>query len=137
MLSPEQNAAVVHWLRQNSAQPMTAMVLWSECFRHQGRTGEILATRDELAAAVGTTAREVSRIMTELESIGAIIRRREPMPGRRGPGRAVYQMNPNVSTQLTGRVRDRAQSKAPTLTLIPNPKKRRRPHQRIAVVPTT
>ena len=36
----------------------------------------------------------------------------------RGPGRAVYLMNPNVATNLTGAARDRAQVEAPSLMLV-------------------
>src|SRR5215212_3747288 len=32
MLSPEQNAAVVRWLRQNSERPVVALALWGELF---------------------------------------------------------------------------------------------------------
>jgi len=35
----------------------------------------------------------------------------------RGPGRAVYLMNPNVATNLTGAMRDKAQAKAPRLSV--------------------
>ena len=36
----------------------------------------------------------------------------------RGPGRAVYFMNPNVATNLSGAVRDKAQAEAPKLRLV-------------------
>ena len=47
--------------------------------------------------------------MGELEEVGAISRRVERVPGMRGPGRAVYYMNPNVATHLPGGARDKAQ----------------------------
>ncbi len=135
-LSPEQNAAVVRWLKDNSAQPMLALVLWAECFRYQRRgTNEIRASRQELAEAVGTSADEVSRIMSELVSIGAIIRSYE---GRR----AVYRMNDRVSTKLAGKLRDRVQAESPQLTFAPKPKrvrsvtpKRNRSQSHLSVVP--
>src|SRR4051794_14664124 len=103
MLSPEQNAAVTRWLRYHSRQPTLALALWGELFTALRRdTGEIVLTRDELAERVGTSADEVSRIMGELAGIGAIIVRRERVAGMRGRGRAVYLMNPNVATNLTG-----------------------------------
>src|SRR3954467_3065161 len=119
MLSPEQNAAVVRWLRQHSERPVLALALWGELFTALRRdTGEIVLTRDELAERVGTTPGEVSRIMHELASIGAIIVHRERVAGMRGPGRAVYLMNPNVGTHLTGAMRDKAQEKAPRLSMV-------------------
>jgi predicted transcriptional regulator len=119
MLSPEQNAAVVRWLRQHSQRPVLALALWSELFTALRRdTGEIMLTRDELAERVGASPGEVSRVMHELASIGAIIIRREKVAGMRGPGRAVYIMNPTVATNLTGGARDKAQAAAPRLQLV-------------------
>jgi hypothetical protein len=40
------------------------------------------------------------------------------VPGQRGPGRAVYFMNPNVATNLSGAARDRAQAETPKLRLV-------------------
>ena len=88
-------------------------------FEHLRRdTGEIALSRDELAAEIGETASNVSRLMTELEGIGAISRRYEKVPGMRGRGRAVYFMNPNVGTHLAGAARDKAQADAPALRLV-------------------
>src|SRR3954469_9407145 len=116
MLSPEQNAAVMRWLRQHSERPVVALALWGELFTALRRdTGEVMLTRDELAERVGTRPDHVSRIMHELANIGAIIVHREKVAGMRGPGRAVYLMNPNVGTHLTGAARDRAQADAPRL----------------------
>lgn len=133
-LSPDQNAAVVRWLRENSVQPMLALVLWAECFRHQRRgTNEIRAKRQDLADAVGTSADEVSRIMSELVSIGAIIRSYE---GRR----AVYRMNDRVSTKLGGKLRDRVQATAPPLVFEPRPKRdrpaRKKPAAHLVLLPS-
>src|SRR3954453_20287093 len=119
MLSPEQNAVVVRWLGQHSRLPMLALALWGELFTALRRdTGEIVLTRDELAERVGTHPDNVSRIMHELAGIGAIIVHREKVAGVRGPGRAVYLMNPNVATNLTGAARDKAQAEARRLQLI-------------------
>jgi predicted transcriptional regulator len=119
MLSPSQNKAVQRWLVENSKRPQKATILWAELFDHLRRdTGEIMLSRDELAERVGTDPDSVSRIMHELASIGAIIIHRERVPGQRGPGRAVYFMNPNVATNLTGAARDRAQAAAPRLQLV-------------------
>ena len=119
MISPEQNAAVVRWLRHHSRFPTLALALWGELFtalRHD--TGEVMLSRDELAERVGTRPNEVSNLMHELASIGAIIVHREKVAGMRGPGRAVYLMNPNVATNLTGAARDKAQAEAPRLQLV-------------------
>src|SRR3954447_17127231 len=119
MLSPEQNAAVMRWLRRHSERPVVALALWGELFTAlRWDTGEVMLTRDELAERVGATPGEVSRIMHELAKIGAVAIHRERVPGLRGPGRAVYLMNPNVATTLTGAARDRAQGEAPALRLV-------------------
>ena len=119
MLSPSQNKAVARWLAENSARPHKAMLLWAELFDHLCRdTGEISLTRDQMAELIGEHPTNVSEIMRELASIGAIITRRERVAGMRGPGRAVYFMNPNVATNLTGATRDRAQAEAPKLRLV-------------------
>ncbi len=119
MISPEQNRAVVRWLLESSARPMKGADLWAVLFTAVDQdTGEIMLTRDELAEAVGDTADHVSAIMGELEGIGAIIRRREKVPGVRGPGRVRYFMNPNVGTHLAGAERDEAQAAAPPGPLL-------------------
>ncbi len=119
MISPEQNAEVMRWLRQNSRRPVLALSLWGELFtalRHD--TGEIMLSREELAERVGASPRDVTRIMGELEEAGAVERRREKVPGMRGPGRAIYLMNPRVGTHLAGGARDRAQAGAPVLAVV-------------------
>lgn len=119
MLSPEQNAAVVDWLAQNSSRPIVALRLWAALFSNlRTDTGEIVQTREELAALVKDTPDNVSRIMGELASIGAVSRRREKVAGMRGPGLVRYFMNPRVATNLTGGARDQAQAEAPLLTLM-------------------
>jgi hypothetical protein len=122
MLEPAQNAAVVDWLMAHSSQPMKAARVWAQCFTAlRMDTGEITLTRDELAQRAGVPSDEISRIMGELESCGAIIRRREKIPGMRGPGRAVYFMNSRVGTHLTGAARDQARDDAPLLRLVEPP----------------
>jgi hypothetical protein len=115
MLSPTQFDAVNSWLAQNSQRPVVAMGLWGKLFsRLDTRTGEILASRAELAKAASTTPQEVSRVMSQLAEVGAIIRRREPA---NGPVR--YFMNPRVGTHLPAVPRELAQAKAPKLKLVP------------------
>jgi hypothetical protein len=126
MLSPAQNRAVVNWLLEHAERPREAVALWVLLFEHLDRgTGMIVLTRDELAEQVGTHPDHVTRIMAELESIGAISRRRERVAGMRGPGVARYFMNPNVGTHLLGQVRDEAQAQASPLKLDPKPKPRK------------
>jgi hypothetical protein len=119
MLSPSQNKAVTRWLLEHSRRPQKATMLWVELFDHLRRdTGEIMLSRDQLAQLIEDHPNTVSEIMRELASIGAIITRRERVAGMRGPGRAVYFMNPNVATNLSGGARDRAQAEAPKLRLV-------------------
>ena len=112
MIAPEQNRDVVRWLQANSDRPMIAVAIWMELFTVlQRSTGEILASRDELAERADTSVRNVSRVMTQLEECGAIIKRRS--------GREVrYFMNPRVATKLPAAPRAAAQAKAPNLKLI-------------------
>jgi hypothetical protein len=119
MMSPADNAKVVTWLAKNSALPMVAVQLWATLFLHLDRqTGEIMQGRDELADAVGTSPRDVSRIMTELETIGAISRQRVKVAGMRGPGVVHYFMSPRVGTHLGGKAREVAQQEAPLLHIM-------------------
>ena len=122
MMSPADNLRVVNWLVANSARPLVAVRLWALLFDHLRRdTGEIMLTRDELAAAVGDTPRHVSELMGELAGIGAVSRRRERVPGLRGPGVVRFFMSPRIGTHLTGAARDKAQAAAPELRLVPVP----------------
>lgn len=119
MLSPAQHAHVVREIRAGSSRKLLALSLWAELFTLlDRRTGEITATREQLAERIGATANDVTRIMAELAKIGAITRRRVSGSGVRGLGRAVYVMNPNVATNLTGPARDEAQAGAPQLTSL-------------------
>lgn len=119
MLSPDQNRAVVRWLKANSSRPMQAMEIWAEMFTALDiDTGEVMRTRDQLAAAIGATPDHVSAIMGELEACGAVIRHRERVAGMRGPGRVHYFMNPLVATHLAGGARDAAQAEAPPGPLL-------------------
>jgi CRP-like cAMP-binding protein len=122
MMGPAQNAAVVDWILSNSIRPLKAVKLWALCFtKVRTDTQEIMLTRDDFAVSVGIEPREVSRIMSELVSVGAIIRRREKVAGMRGPGVARYFMNPWVGTHLPGAVRDAAQEQAPPLLSLLKP----------------
>lgn len=60
-------------------------------------TGEIMLTRDQLAAEIGCSPANVSRIMGTLEEMGVVIRKRRKVDGLQGPGMAVYFVNPHVA----------------------------------------
>jgi hypothetical protein len=119
MLSPADNDFVVSWMLEHSKRPQMAMRLWSKLFLHLDRqTGEILQSREELAASINSKADHVSEIMGELESFGAISKRRVKVAGLRGPGMVRYFMNPNVATHNTGKARTDAQAKFGKLRLV-------------------
>ena len=112
MLSPQQNSDVLSYLIDHSKRPQQAAKLWGLLFTAMRTdTGEICATRDELAEALNTKPNHVSRIMSELAAINAIIRKKE---GRR----MRYFMNPMVGTCLTGPQRDAAQEEAGQLSIF-------------------
>jgi hypothetical protein len=112
MISPAQNALVVDQIMQMTVRPALTVRLWAKLFLHlRMDTGEVVASREELAAEVGTQARHVSTAMGELENMGALIRRKE---GRRSR----WFMNPRVGTHLAGAARDKAQASAPALRLV-------------------
>jgi len=112
MINAEQNKLVVNWLTINSKRPLNAVRLWALLFDNIHReTGQIMLTRQEMAKEVNIHANSISTIMSELESINAIIKEKE--------GRGVtYYMNPNVGTHLSQEDRDKARTKAPPLTVI-------------------
>lgn len=120
MLSPDQNAAVVKWIIEHSKRPLVSLELWSLLFKSlRTDTGEIVQTREELAELLKVRPTEISQVMGELASIGAISRRREKVAGMRGPGLVRYFMNPRVATHIgKSAARDQAQAEAPLLALI-------------------
>jgi len=112
MISPEQNRSVVQWLKNNSKRPLIALELWSVLFENvHHETSQIMLTRQELAKELNVHTQSITNIMSELESIKAIIKQKE--------GRGVtYYMNPNVATHLNQEERDKARPKAPSLEVI-------------------
>jgi len=112
MVEPTLNSEVVDWLTYNSRRPLVAVRLWGKLFQYLPQdSNDVLATREELARAVGCTPAHVSEVMGELEAVGAIYRRKD--------GRGVrYFVNPRLGTHLTGATRDRAQGEAPPLRLV-------------------
>lgn len=112
MISPEQNFFVVKWLNENSKRRNEAVLLWALLFDNVHReTGQIMLSRLEMAKELNVHAQNITNIMSELESIKAIIKEKE--------GRGVtYYMNPNIATHLNQEERDKARPKAPKLELI-------------------
>lgn len=103
MLSPQQNAAVVSYLSENSKRPREAVLLWAHLFTVMRMdTGEILMRRDELAETLNMTPANVSRIMSELTDINAIKRSRERVKGMKGPGMVRYFMSSQIATGVHG-----------------------------------
>lgn len=113
MISTAQQAVVLDWLEANSKRPMKAMKLWGHLLANLDRdTGEIVATRQDLADRVGMEPRDLSSTMTELASINAIRREKE--------GRNVrYFLNPNIATHLpSAALRAKAREEAGPLLKI-------------------
>jgi DNA-binding transcriptional ArsR family regulator len=112
MVEPVLYAQVVDHLARHSRRKLKAVQLWAHLFATlPPDSNEVQLGREELAQAVGLQPRTISEIMSELEAVGAIYRRRE--------GRGVrYFVHPSLGTHLTGAVRDRAQGEAPKLRLV-------------------
>jgi hypothetical protein len=112
MVEPNLNSKVLDWLTYNSHRPLVAVRLWGKLFEYlPPDSNDVQATREELAGMVGCDPAHISAIMGELESIGAVYKRRE--------GRGVrYFLHPSLGTHLTGAVRDRVQAEAPRLRLV-------------------
>ena len=93
-----ENWTAVRWLLASTRGPKAAVAIW--CFlwtRRDPSTGEIVASREEIASAARTTPRNVSRVMTLLESVGAVTRQRRLVRGLRGPGEIVYTLHTGVT----------------------------------------
>jgi len=112
MISPEQNFSVVKWLNENSKRRNEAVLLWALLFDNVHReTGQIMLTRQEIANELKIQSANVTRIMTELESINAILKKKE--------GRSViYYMNPNVANHYPQEIRNQKQKNTPKLKLL-------------------
>ncbi|KAF0138746.1 MAG: hypothetical protein FD153_1136 [Rhodospirillaceae bacterium] len=110
-ISPEQFRYVTKVI-QDMARPDQTLRIWIAAITYMRMdTGEILATREQLAEDANTTINEVSRTMTELVKIGAIVRQRR---GRK----VVYSINPNVGWNGGEGSRQAAARKAPALRLV-------------------
>ena len=115
MIRPAQNRAVTLWLMENSKRPMKAVSVWTLLFDHlMPHTGQVMLTREEIAEQVGIAVQEVSKIMNELVTFGAIFSEREKIAGMRGPGLVRYYMNKHVAEVGSRATQDE-------LALIPKP----------------
>lgn len=83
-------------------------------------TGEVMLTRDELAEKMATHPDNVSRVMGTLEEMGVVRRERRRVAGLRGPGMAVYFLNPHVgwAGDLDLRQKKAKEATPPLLRLI-------------------
>jgi len=112
MISPEQNLAVVNWLEENSKRPLKALKLWALLFDNVHReTGQIMLSRLEIANILKITPSHVTNIMSELERIGAILKKKD---GRE----IIFYMNPNVANHYPQEIREQKQKEAPKLKLL-------------------
>jgi len=112
MISPEQNRSVVNWLDEKSTQPRKALRLWALLFEYVHReTQQIMLSRQEIAEKIKIRPNDVSRIMSELESINAILKKKE------GRG-VIYYMNPNVANHYPQEIREQKQKETPKLKVL-------------------
>jgi len=112
-LNQDQFRYIVRAVR-DCRRPATTLSVWNAAITYMRiDTGEILTTREQLANDSGTSLGEVSRAMTELTKIGAILKT------RRGQ-RVVYSINPRVGWNGGESSRQAAIKEAPTLRLVSN-----------------
>ena len=97
MISPAQCLAVWNAI-EGVPEPRTTRRVFDYVLTHfETNTGYVTLTREEIAERVGIRANEVSSAMRRLEGIGAVIRERWRVPGMKGPGKAMYRLNPHVA----------------------------------------
>jgi len=110
-ISPEQFRYVTR-ATSKATRPEQTLRVWNAAITYMRQdTGEILATREQLAADTDTLPCNISTAMTELVKIGAIVRHRR---GRK----VVYSINPNVGWNGGEGARQVAARKAPALRLV-------------------
>lgn len=142
MLYPPQNRLVVEHLTKNSKWPKVATRLWAWLFEFVSPVdGEVLVTREGLIERVGCRARAVDGVLRELVEFGALIRVREPEPGKQGRGTVRYFMNASVGSCIPNRDERAAAVRrdAPLLKVIdgsshPSQRRARRPAAELAVL---
>jgi len=111
MINPEQFRAVSKAIQGVRKSELTLRT-WNAAVTYvRMDTGEIVATREQMASDAGTNVQEVSRAMGELAKIGAIVRHRR---GRQ----VVYSINPHVGWAGGEGARQEAAKDAPKLRLV-------------------
>ena len=111
MISPEQ-FRFVKKATEGAKRPDQTWAVFTIAITHiRQDTGEIVASREEIADGAGKSVDEVSRAMGELTKIGAIVRQRR---GRR----MAYFVNPNVGWNGGEGARQEAARDAPQLRLV-------------------
>lgn len=79
-------------------------------------TGEVTLGTEDLVKELETAPENVSRVMGTLERMGVIRRERRRVPGVRGPGKAVFFINPHVAWNGSLNIRkDEAADRSPPL----------------------
>ena len=108
-VEPERNSAVVDWIFREATRPVLTAKLWAKLplYLHPD-TNEIVASRTELAEAVGTLPRHISTALGELEGIGAVERSRDGH-------KVLWTVNPKIMTRQAGEAREKAQRKSADL----------------------
>ena len=108
MLNPDQQRLVLKAI-DNGPRPLTTLKVWNAAISHiRYDTGEIMAGRERLAEDADTNPDEVSRALSRLTEIGALIKLR---PGR-------YAINPHVGWTGSLVKRQEAAKDASELRLI-------------------
>jgi len=111
MINPEQFRFVGKAI-QGVRNVATTYAVWNAALTYiRMDTGEIVATREQLAEDAGARIEHVSRAMSELTKIGAIVRHRR---GRN----VVYSVNPHVGWAGGEGARQEAAKDAPKLRLV-------------------
>jgi hypothetical protein len=112
MINPAQNKYVVAAIVREAVRPKIAVQVWATVMDYMRRdTGEIVATRHQLAEEVGTRPDNISEALRDLCKVGALLRQEDGARFR-------YFVNPHVGTHLTGVARDKAQATAPKLATV-------------------
>jgi hypothetical protein len=108
MLNPEQQRAVLEAVA-DGPRPLSTLKVWNAAISHvRYDTGEIMAGRERLARDAKTTPVEVSRAMSRLHEIGALIR----------IARGRYKVNPHVGWVGSLYKREAAAKDATPLKLV-------------------
>ncbi len=111
MINPEQFRFVTQAVADGPDAGKTLMV-WNSALTYvRMDTGEVMATREQLAKDARTNPDEASRALSRLASIGAIVRQRR---GRR----MAYFVNANVGWNGGEGARQEAAKDAPQLRLV-------------------